>query len=315
MSKEVEFALLGTDRSRWDIAGPLGGRQGAIIAAEQVEGIYDAPIKQEWSETVDGVGGTHEHTTFGVREFALGFHLFEDEYPGPAGRLESNFRMAFSMERDKWDSTFQHTRLVAKTPFLSGVRMLTCQMYDAPEIDLGDDRIDEEYFNVKYLLRGANPMWMGKRKVTEFWTTGSSATGTISVSNPTDRPMMLTWILEGAGAEFVIPDPSWAGRPGERAPGGAHADRVIELPEILSSDGGGVTITRERNQLHAKTKSGANYVSRMMGNWVRHEIPPYTPLTELPISVSGAVDGAMAQLVQPRAWSRPWGLEMVGLES
>lgn len=311
MSKHIEFSLLGTDGSRWDIAGPAAGRQGAIIAAEQVDGIYDAPISQEWSESADEIGGTHEHTSFGIREMMLGFHLFDDEYPGPAGRLESNFRMAFSMQRDPWDRNFRHTRLVCKTPELSGVRMLTAQMYEAPEIDLGDDRIDEEYFNVKYLLRAGNPMWMAKKDVTEFFTTGSSATGTITVSNPTDQPLPLTWILEGEGAEFDIPDPSWVGKPGEREPGGDQADRSIPLPKILATDGGGVTITRDRKKLHAVAKSGANYLVRMNGNWVQHEIPPYTPETELPISVTGAVDGAMAQLVQRRAWSRPWGLELV----
>lgn len=311
MSKHIEIALLGTDRTRWDVAGPLGGTQGAIIAAEQVDGIYDAPITQEWSEDADQDGGTHEHTTHGVREMALGFHLFDDDYPGPPGRLESNFRMAFSMERDPWDTTFQHTRLVCKTPFLSGVRMLTAQMYEAPEIDLGDDRIDEEYFNVKYGLRAGNPFWMGKTVTKTFLVAGTSGSGTIEVSNPTDRPMRITWIL--TRGVWTIPDPSWQGRPGERAPGGEFADRSIPLPEVTTADGG-VTITRERKGLHAKTANGTNFVSRMNGNWVKHEIPPYTPLTELPISVTGAPEGgALAKLVQPRPWSRPWGLEMNGL--
>ncbi|MGW8936188.1 hypothetical protein [Gordonia terrae] len=305
---KVTISLLGCDRTRWDVAGPLAGRQGAIIAEEQVDGIYDAPIKQEWSEDADQAGGTWEHTTWGIREILLGFHLFEDDYPGPDGRLESNFRNAFAMHRDQWDPNFRHARLVCRTE-LSGVRMLTVQMYEAPETDLGMDPLDEQYFNVKYKLRAANPMWMGKEHVEPFERSGTSGSGTILVSNPTDQPMRITWKL--TRGTWTIPDPSWVGPPNARVPGGAFGDRTIPLPTITSADGG-VTITRERKGLHATTANGTNFVGRMAGNWVKHEIPPWTQPTELPISYTGAPSGgARAELIQPRPWSRPWGLERI----
>jgi len=40
-----------------------------------------------------------------------------------------------------------------------------------------------------------------------------------------------------------------------------------------------------------------------------YPIPPYTPEFELPVSYKGQVGGATVQLIQPRRWSRPYGLE------
>lgn len=305
----IDISLLGCDRTRWDLAGTNMGRQGVIITDEQVDGIYDAPITQEWSEDADEIGGTWEHTAYGIREMLLGFHVFEDDFPNlEAGRLESNFRLAFAMHRDAWDKNFQHARLVVKTK-LSGIRMLTVQMYEVPDVELGDDPLADEYFNIVYKLRAGNPMWMGKPRTTFFETTGTSGSGQIEVSNPTDQPMRITWKL--TRGKWTIPDPSWEGEPNKRVPAGAQANRTIPLPKVLDTDGG-VTISRDRKGLHAKTATGANFLGRMNGNWVQHEIPPYTPRTMLPISVTEAPSGgARAELVQPRAWSRPWGLEKV----
>jgi hypothetical protein len=305
----IQISLLGTDRTRWDVAGPNAGRQGAIIAAEQVDGIYDAPITVESEESADDIGGSPAHTDYGIRDLMIGFHLFDDDYAGLPGQLESDFRKAFASEIDLWDPEFKHARLVCKTD-LSGVRMLTVQMSEAPEIDLGDDRIDEEYFNVKYLLRAYNPMWESKQKVTHFEASTTAASGFIEVSNPTDRVMRQTWKL--TRATWTLPDPSWSGRPKKRIPGGLYPTRTLPLPPILTTDGG-VTITRDRKKLHAQTALGGgstSYMARMNGKFLMHDIPPYTPKTLLPISYTAAPSGgARAELVQPRMWSRPWGLE------
>lgn len=304
----IEISLLGCDRTRWDVAGPLAGRQGAIVAAEQVDGVYDAPIVTEDEETAGGVGGSHASTEYGIRDLMIGFHLFDDEYGRGPGQLESDFRKAFAAEVDRWDPTFKHARLVVKTA-LSGVRMLTVQMHEAPEIDLGDDRIDEEYFNVKYLLRAYQPMWESKEKTSVFETSSTSASGTIEFSNPTDRPMRYT--LKLTRGTWTLPDPTWEGRPKQRAPGGELPTKTVALPPILDTDGG-LTITLDRSKVHATTAlggGGTGFLARMNGQWLRHEIPPYTPKTLLPISVTDApAGGARAELVQPRMWSRPWGM-------
>lgn len=306
----IDLAILGADGSRWDIAGTNAGVQGAIIAAEQVDGIYDAPVEQEWMETADGIGSVPVGPVrYKARDILLGFHLFEDDYAtGRApGALESDFRMALAVDRDRWDPAFKHARLVATTD-LSGSRMLTVQCFEAPEIDLGDDRIDEEYFNAKYNLRAGMPLWEGPSVTTVFEAATTSASGIIVVSNPTDIPMRHTFKL--TRATWTISDTSWEGAKGARVPGGAQANRSITLEPITDADGG-VIITRDRSKLHAQTFSGTNFLSRMNGNWVAFDIPPYTPETELPISYTSAPSGgARAEILQPRLWSRPWGMEL-----
>ncbi len=61
---------------------------------------------------------------------------------------------------------------------------------------------------------------------------------------------------------------------GQRAPpSGPYAARTVALPEITSSDQG-VRITRERRKLHAMTFTGSNFLGRMNGQWIIHDIPP-----------------------------------------
>ena len=94
-----------------------------------------------------------------------------------------------------------------------------------------------------------------------------------------------------------------------RAPGGEHAARTVTVD--VKADMGGVRISLDPAQRMVADLAGTNVLGRgVTGNqFFVHEIPPYTPVTELPIAVSGApAGGARAELHQPRLWSRPWGL-------
>ncbi|SDT94181.1 hypothetical protein [Gordonia westfalica] len=77
------------------------------------------------------------------------------------------------------------------------------------------------------------------------------------MSNPTDTPLRQTWVL--TRGKWTLPDPSWRGKRGQRAPSGPYAARTVALPEITSSDQG-VRITRERRKLHAMTFTGSNFL-------------------------------------------------------
>lgn len=310
----VQISLIGTDSTRWDVAGWSGSRppQGVELNPAQIDGIYDAPIETEWDESADGIGATQVGPArFKPRDMVLGFHAFEDEYidefgAGPLGRCESNFRKAFPTQRDPWDPDFQLAQLWATTE-LSGLRKLYFQAHEAPDIPLNRDPMVDEYYSLKYLLRSGMPLWDSGEEMEYFQSGASSASGTITVSNPTDVAMRQTWRL--TRATWMLPDPSWSGPPGARVPGGSHPARTLPLPPILDTDGG-VVITRDRSKLHATTFTGANFMVRMQGKWLQFDIPPYTPETDLPISYTAApVGGARAELYQPRLWSRPWGLE------
>ena len=308
----IRMTLIGTDGSRWeDVAGYTGSQppQGVEINRDQLDGLVDAPIETEWDESAGGIGAVQVGITrYKPRDVVLGFHVFEDEYGGIIGQAESNFRKAFPTQRDPWNPDYQPAQLWVTTD-LSGRRKLFFQAHQAPEIPLaGRDPLAAEYFSVKYLLRAGMPLWDSGEKMKVFESSATADSGFIEVSNPTDVPMRHTYRL--TRATWTLPDTSWSGPPGKRVPGGDFANRTLPLPPILDTDGG-VVLTRDTtNHLHAMTFTGANFLVRMQGRWMRFDIPPYTPKTLLPISYTGApAGGARAELYQPRLWSRPWGLE------
>ncbi|WP_094980349.1 hypothetical protein [Rhodococcus pyridinivorans] len=306
MRDRVDITILGADGSVWPVAGKYAGRTGVVISDKGVDGVLDAPITVIHDSTVKQVGGTLRGVDYPVRDMILRFYAFEDEYLGRTGELESRLRQAFVAEPDRWDPDFRPPRVKVVTP-LSGPRTLEVWMSEAPDVVLDDDPIEDEMFDVTYQLRAYQPMWRSKPDMRFFETSGSSGSGFIEVWNPTDRPLEQRWEL--TRGIWTLPDPTWTGPKGRRKRGGAFPNRVQPLPEITAADGG-VTIQMDRSKRHATAATGTPYEARMQGKWLRHVIPPYTPKTMLPISVTGApAGGARAELHMERLWSRAWGLE------
>jgi hypothetical protein len=106
-----------------------------------------------------------------------------------------------------------------------------------------------------------------------------------------------------------VPDFSWKGGRYNRRPGGAYKDRVIPMPAITDAQGGCV-VSLDQKDLMVRDVHYTNMLPLLGGKYFMHVIPPYTPKTLLPVSYTNApAGGAMIQCVQPRRWSRPWGLE------
>jgi hypothetical protein len=117
------------------------------------------------------------------------------------------------------------------------------------------------------------------------------------------------WVL--TPAIWTLPDFQWVGDPGERMPGGAQGSRYINDITITDVNGGAV-IDLDRSELMYRDLNNTNILGQQGANKIfTFPIPPYTPEFELPVSYKGRVGGATVQLVQPRRWSRPYGLEAV----
>ncbi|MFT4125071.1 MAG: hypothetical protein QM662_02420 [Gordonia sp. (in: high G+C Gram-positive bacteria)] len=306
MADGLRIAIIGQSSTRWPVHG-YGRLEGLTLAEDGVEGLMDAPVETEWIDDTE-MGAVFSGERYLPRDLTLGFY-FSDELAGStlAGKLESDFRRDIGYRLDRWDPDPKPVTIEVYSE-LSGTRTLSVQMRETPAMKMPTDPYGKRIYDIAYEMRAAMPLFDSGAVTTVFESAETEASGTILVSNPTDMPMRHTWIL--TQGVWTISDVSWEGARGARAPGGDYADRTIELPEILSTDGG-VRITRERRSLHATTFTGANFLGRMNGNWVRFDIPPYTPETELPISYTGAPDGgARAELYQPRLWSRPVGLEL-----
>lgn len=305
----ISITILGCDGSVWPVAGKYAGREGVILSEDGVDGILDAPVTVIDDSTPMQVGGTLRGVDYEVRDIVLKFYAFEDEArrSRAGGDLESRLRRAFCYEPDKWDPDFKPARIKVVTR-LSQARTIEVWLSDAPDVDLTIDPIQDELFIDAFKLRAYQPMWRSRPDMSEFEVTGTSGSGEIESWNPTDRPLEQRWEL--TRGIWVLPDPTWSGKPNKRVRGGALPNHTVPLPEITAADGG-VTIQMDRSKRHARAANGTPYEARMQGRWLRHVIPPYTPRgTMLPISVTGApAGGARAELHMERLWSRPWGLE------
>ena len=305
----LTISLIGTSGMWWPVHY-AGRYTGVTLSEGGVQGLLDSPVETQWVEDTE-MGVVFGGIRYLPRDMTLGFYL-DDAAGGEAeiGRLESDFRMDFAAQPDEWDDDFQHTQVVVESE-LSGERRLTMQMREAPELKTERDPYTQQFYDVTYELRAPMPLWDSGKQVAVFEGSGTSGSGTILVSNPTDTPMRHTWVL--TRGQWTLPDPSWRGKKGHRAPAGPYASRTLPLP-LITADDQGVRITRERRKLVAMTFTGSNFQGRMDGKFLMHDIPPYTPPTLLPISYTNApAGGARAELHQPRLWTRPVGLELAGL--
>lgn len=309
MSTGMSIALVGPSGTRWPVHGD-DRAPGITLAEGGVDGLIDSPIETEWIDDTE-MGSVFAGERYLPRDLKLGFFI-SDELAGTpiAGRLESDFRTEFSTRPDPWDPSPQSTKVEVVSD-LSGLRWLSdTVLKETPEMKTERDPYTHRLYDLTYHLRAGMPLWDSGKEVTVFEGTTASKSGTITVSNPTDMPMRHTWVIAGVGATVTLPDPSWLGPKTEREPGGDYPSRAVALPQITAGDQG-VRVTRERRKLHAQTFTGSNFLVRMLGNWIRFDIPPYTPPTELPVSYTGATAGCRIECHQPRLWSRPLGLELM----
>ena len=264
----------------FNVHGQDAGREGVWLAKGQVEGIYDAPIKSTWKTGAFQVGSTQKAIKRLHRDMELGFHI-SDSFNDSFEFNESLFRQIFFYEADQWSTSPKATTIEVSTE-ISGTRKLDVLMYEQPDFAPPTDPLQQQYGNLVLKLRAGEPMWYEDNVVDQFTSGATSASGTITVSNPTDQVMWHKWVL--TPGIWTLPDFEWVGDPGERIPGGDNASRMInDLIIILA-------------------QMGASKI-------FNYPIPPYTPEFELPVSYKGQVGGATVQLIQPRRWSRPYGLE------
>ncbi|MCV7009493.1 hypothetical protein [Mycobacterium gordonae] len=289
------------------VHGALAGTEGVWIAASQVTGLYDAPVVTTYKSGAFQEGSTHRWTRRPHRDLLLGFHVRETSSAYELN--DSVLRLMFDYEEDPWDPSPEPTTIEVETD-LSGIRKIDVLMYEEPEFVPKLDPLAQEFGNIIYKLRASDPMWYEDTVVDSFASeeTGT-ATGFVTVENPTDNIMYHKWVL--TPATWWIPDFQWVGAKGAREPGGANGDRVVPAVNVTLGNGGAVG-DLDRQELMWRDANDTNILGQFGSTKILiYPIPPYTPPTLLPLSYIGApVGGAMAQLRMPLRWSRPWGLEL-----
>ncbi|MGY2019403.1 hypothetical protein [Nocardia gipuzkoensis] len=302
----------GCDGSVWHLHGNGAGTEGVWCARDQVEGIWDPPVRTAWASGSRQRGGKLRGRWFDPRDVDLGVHLVAARAPGrDQETLMSMFWNAFDYREDDYDFDAQ----LAKLEFRSrkSTRFLDLQKRETTDFKPGTDPLRRQHANPKLKLRAGQPFFYEEPVVTEWKTTASSGSDFIPVSNPTPIPMYQKWIL--TRGDWILPDFSIEGPKHHRffgrskRTGRDDSARTILMPPITALHGGAV-VDLDPDELMVRDAHGTNLLGQMPvpGRYFEYEIPPWTQELMLPISVSNApVGGAMAQLVQPRLWPLPIG--------
>lgn len=292
--------------------GSQQGAEGVWLAKGQVEGIYDAPVKTTWKSGAFQAGSRQKHRRWLHRDLTLGFHIIDTAFSSYAWN-DSEFRKIFDYELSTYTVEPSYTRVEVETE-MSGVRCLDVLLSDTPKFAADIDPQKQQYGNLILPLRAGQPMWFEEADTTSgfhedsFSSGGSSGSGVVTVSNPTDQVMYQKWVL--TPATWTLPDFQWVGQEGERAPGGDNGNRTVSGITVTSGNGG-ATVDLDGQELMFRDANDTNILAQLAGKFFNYPIPPYTPPTDLPVSYSGAPGGgAMAKILMPRVWSRPWGMEM-----
>lgn len=290
--------------------GDQKGAEGITNAQGQVKNIWDAPVKTMWKTTAHQDGSTQKRVKRLHRDMDLGFNCVATQ-ANTMEENESEFRKMFAYEVDEWDDDPEPTTLHILTA-KSGERKIDVLLYEAPEFNPDIDPIAQQYANLILPLRAGQPDWYetpteANGGISIFESSAQEASGTVTVYNPTDRVCRQIWIL--TRAKWVLPDYSWRGGRYNRRPGGTYGNRVIQLPEITEVQGGAV-INLDAKELLVRDAHGTNMLPLLEGKYFMHEIPPYTPRTEIPVYYTDAPEGgARCELIMERRWSAPWGRE------
>lgn len=286
------------------VHGDGAGDRGAFLGEGQVSGIYDSPEKQVWKSGARQVGAKQRNRKIMARDMDLGFKCIETR-THTAEENESYLVQAIGYGLDEWDDDARYARMRITTD-MSGWRDLDIVQYEEPDFSPKQDPIKDQLLNPILKLRSGNPDWYEDDVIEPaVWT--DDGWQEVTVSNPTPRPMLIKWIA--TQGTWTIPDFSWRGGKGKRFPAGKHSQRFIRCDTVTASDGG-MTIDLDPAKLHIRTANNTNMLARMGGKFFKYPIPPYTQPQTLPVYCEDVPDqGAMIQLVQPRRWPRPWGLE------
>jgi hypothetical protein len=301
----TRIEILGQNGEYLCVHGDGAGDRGVFLGEGQVSGIYDSPEKQVWKSGSRQIGAKQRNRKILARDLDLGF-LCKETQTHTAEENESYLIQAIGYDLDAWDEDARYARMRITTD-ISGVRELDIVQYEQPDLNTAQDPIMHQLLNPVLKLRSGNPDWYSPDFVSSALFT-EDGWKDVSVENPTPRPMLHKWVA--TKGIWTIPDFSWVGSKGNRYPGGVHSRRFIACPEITDSDGG-MTIDIDLQELMARSANDTNILARFGGQFFQYAIPPYTQKQTLPVYCEGVGEsGAMIQLVQPRRWPRPWGLEL-----
>lgn len=282
MSDYLMLEWYGVDGSYWNLTS---GEQGVTLAPGATKLLGDSPMKTMWLKSAFGQHYAGKKVQRRDPVFSVNI---EGDDPDHWHEIDSAWRMAWDYDREG--------QLVATTA--DGPRTLGLRLLEDPKAWGEKDPHLTGESTVVMTTAAAQPHYLGDT-VTSSWVlpSGTAGSGTVTVSNPGDVSIWLQWVCSAPGT-WTLPDFSWQDDD--------QATRTVKMPAL----GGGEHLTvdtyPEEELLISATRSLV--WGRFRGNGLLFPVPPHTPPTALPVSVTGATPGAVVTVRQPRWYSRAWGV-------
>lgn len=289
INRTALIEVYGIHGEHFVVSGPGMGEQGVELARDP-EGLFDeAPFTTVWQQSAFQEGATPIMSNPDPIDLVLGFHIYADESRGMNwDGVESAFFGCFHPTRP--------ATIVVTTD--SGSRSLEVVKLEKTRQDSKIDPRINGYSVMEVTLRAPYPYWRGLTHTSTFSASTAAASGTVTVFNPTDAYMWLSWAAT-APAKWTIPDRDWEGS--------IHANRAITTPTLRA--GQDLTIDTYPTRETYTAANGSNIAGRFGGVDFLYPIPPHTPRTDLPVSyVSGST--GRDNIIQARMvedWQRAAG--------
>ncbi|MFC9761643.1 phage tail protein [Rhodococcus jostii] len=291
--------LEGVNGNWFTLSGPGMGEQGAYLGTE-VDGFYDAPVKTIHNSHAFQTGSTYGGKRTLQRDLVFGIWITDDNGKSWEAN-DSEWRKAWSYDHEGklWITTD------------TSRRFLKVRLGEHPQVQMEHD--PRLIGSQKVVMTAvANDPWWYEPDAVDEWIAptdtsgGGTVTGSVTVSNPTDVPIWLTWVIQAPGKP-TLPDFSFGDDRYERAE--LDADREIVMPEL--PPGEHILVDTDEEAINGQVNSSLDtqVYLRMNGVTFCYPVPPYTPATVLPVAMSKAPAGVGIQVRAPRPWSRPWGLQ------
>lgn len=274
----AQILYVGVDGSIWHLSGQGMGEEGVELGRKP-KGLYAAPAKTLWSKGAFQEGATFEGVRWEPRDMVFVFNIF--------AKTGFEFEEIYSRWSRAW--SFEEAGTLVYISPISGRREIKVQLLETEEFEPEFDPRLNAYGEMVMTIRAPKP-WFTSQPIQDVWVfDGINFKGEVTVSNPTDRPCRLQWVLRSP-ARFIIPDFSFQDD--------ENARRFIRMPfQKLGTD---VTIDTRRDVEQVKCPTIANYWALLAGQQFEFELPPGLPPTKIPVYVDPI---PMNPLDLPVEWS------------
>lgn len=289
----ARVTIIGCEGDEFLVSGSGMGDQGVELGRSP-SGLLDTPIKSIWNTTAFGWGAMWGGMRFEKRDLVLPFNLVGDTSTDWVA-VENLFRRNWSYTRDT---------IVRIETDEDGTRDLAMRLSEEADQKMEIDPRIFRHSSMVMTCTAGWPFYVGEEETVEWeLTSGTAGSGTLPpISNPTDVPMYLKFVLDAPG-KWVLPDHSFGSEEWDRA----EEDAARTVTVTLQS-GQDATVDTDPTEETVMSDDGSQAPWATLNGDFLYAIPPQTFDVELPIAVSGATAGAAVQVRCERNYQRGWGL-------